>query len=221
MAKTKVVRSVKELKDLIKWEQNSIEYHEEEMLKAGRAVARNTERGDLKGIERFGKEIVAESKKVAKAKKELKVLKEELKIAESEAIKNDTSLQPVKDFLETIYQDDLVYHARVKEMFYNQYEGSVTRALKDGMTKTSIDIARWSREDAEKVFLHDLDVRYKKIEQAVKEKAGENIDTVELDRNFNQGLDGWISGDKGTIQFQTILAGGYNIQRLHYRTIIK
>lgn len=221
MAKTKVVRSVQELKDLIKWEEHSIEYHEEQMLKAGRAVARNTERGDLKGIERFGKEIVAESKKVAKAKKELKALKEELKLAESEAIKNDTSLQPVKDFLETIYQKDLEFHSWAKETFYKEYEGSQTRAIKEGWSKTSIDIARMSKEDAEKLFLNDLDVRYKKIEQAVKEKAGENIDTVKLDRNFNQGLDGWITGDKGTIQFQTILAGGYNIQRLHYRTIIK
>jgi hypothetical protein len=54
----------------------------------------------------------------------------------------------------------------------------------------------------------------------LKDRIG-NIEKVDyLRTNNNKGLDGRYIGEKGTITINTILAGGYNIQKLHYRTLI-
>lgn len=53
----------------------------------------------------------------------------------------------------------------------------------------------------------------------IKDNVG-NIEQVErLEYNNNKGFDCTVKGDKGNININTILAGGYNIQKLHYRTL--
>jgi hypothetical protein len=54
----------------------------------------------------------------------------------------------------------------------------------------------------------------------IKDRIG-NIKEVDfLMENKNRGIDGKYTGEKGTITINTILAGGYNIQELHYRTLV-
>lgn len=54
----------------------------------------------------------------------------------------------------------------------------------------------------------------------IKDKTGEVI-SCELRSNPVGGFDGRIEGEKRNIYIDTILAGGWNIQKLHYRTLIK
>lgn len=53
----------------------------------------------------------------------------------------------------------------------------------------------------------------------VEDKAGE-ITNFRLHFNQKGGFDGWIKGSKSKLRLDTVPAGGYNIQRFHYRTLL-
>lgn len=70
------------------------------------------------------------------------------------------------------------------------------------------------------LVVREAQSRVAKLLQAVEKKVG-TINQAELKFNPNCGLDGYVQGTDGTAHVSTVLAGGYNIQRLHYRTLIK
>lgn len=55
----------------------------------------------------------------------------------------------------------------------------------------------------------------------VQEKIGVILDASDLKIGMNNEINGVIKGEKGIVELRTIYAGGYNIQCLHYRMIIK
>lgn len=65
----------------------------------------------------------------------------------------------------------------------------------------------------------DAEVRKQKLIKQIGDKVG-NIIECELKRNANRGLDGYVYGDKDQVRVETIIAGGHNIQRMHFRTIL-
>ncbi len=54
----------------------------------------------------------------------------------------------------------------------------------------------------------------------IKDNVGNVEGISELKYNDGRGFDCTIRGDKGTVNINTILAGGYNVQCLHYRTLV-
>ena len=106
--------------------------------------------------------------------------------------------------------------------YYERYQnGEITReryyklygcGRADRLRKTDEEFYQMELQEA-KMFIIDLYNRVKKI-------TGEKIyDWSELYYN-NGALNGIIEGEDGTAKVESILAGGYNIQRLHVRVLV-
>lgn len=82
--------------------------------------------------------------------------------------------------------------------------------------RTDEQIAKDCRKDADWLLL-DFMARTEK-------KCGKLTDTrwLRID-NANWGicLNGWVEGEKGTARVESVVAGGYNIQRRHIRVLVK
>lgn len=271
MAKIKEVRSIEEIKELIQWEENNIEFHTNKMLYAGERVSHHTEKKNIKDLERFGKEIVSEGKAIAKAKKELKALKEELKKVEIEEIK--TSKDPIDEFLamwrvkahkyftglrkvmvekrsakypinkenlelvkrsfdRRAYSDDRIEEI-LKELptmdSYKKegYEREITSArFKEWLslhTKTDISIIEGMGDPnhIERVLDRDVIVKKKSFIAKIEAKAGKLVDVKGLSVGVDGSLNGIAIGSERSVKVESILAGGYNVQCLHYRVLVK
>lgn len=75
------------------------------------------------------------------------------------------------------------------------------------------------------VLAKDLDKEAKAMYDDIIERTnkivGQITDVSYLEVNAKGNLDGYIIGTRGKAKVETIGAGGYNIQRFHFRTLIK
>lgn len=88
---------------------------------------------------------------------------------------------------------------------YNQYEMSILRY------KSDEDIHESNMKEA-KYFIIDLYNRVKAITGEVTDWSGVHA--------VGTALNGFIIGKEGRAEVESILAGGYNIQRLHVRVLV-
>lgn len=66
----------------------------------------------------------------------------------------------------------------------------------------------------------DADAMYDDIIERTNKVTGKITDATALEVGAKGELNGYIVGERGTAKVQTIGAGGYNIQRFHFRTLI-
>ncbi len=55
----------------------------------------------------------------------------------------------------------------------------------------------------------------------IKAKAGEIVDADKLYIGSDGNINGYVTGTIKQVRIETILAGGYNVQCLHYRVLVK
>jgi hypothetical protein len=67
----------------------------------------------------------------------------------------------------------------------------------------------------------EVTARRNELVSRVENKAGAIKDASGLYIGSNGSINGFIIGEKQTVEVETIFAGGYNIQRLHYRVLVK
>lgn len=91
---------------------------------------------------------------------------------------------------------------------------------------------RWSHvlqfnhgdQDWETTMRKDIEIeknrKYDNIIQRVNSEVGQITDACGLTIGINADLNGVIIGERGAVKIETIGAGGYNIQRYHFRVLI-
>lgn len=60
----------------------------------------------------------------------------------------------------------------------------------------------------------------KQLIDRVNHEVGAIVEALSLKVGYDCGINGYIKGERGLCKIETIYAGGYNIQRLHYRVLI-
>jgi len=80
----------------------------------------------------------------------------------------------------------------------------------------------WDKEEwSEKAIKNVHWIMLRELIIMLKDHVGDIVKIKKLEYNGHRGMDGIIEGTKSTVSINTILAGGYNIQKLHYRTLIQ
>lgn len=132
----------------------------------------------------------------------------------AEIIETTPGMEIVIETLDEILKKDIAWHEEVRgKLLSSDYDIS-------GLNKTNMILAKMTPEEALRVFRNDLEARVSKFVSQIEDKVG-TILSVDINRNANLSLDGYVQGEGGAVSIQTIIAGGYNIQRLHYRTLVK
>lgn len=73
----------------------------------------------------------------------------------------------------------------------------------------------------EKSLNKEVENKRKTLIARIEKKAGNIIDANYLTIGVNGEINGTITGEIATVTVNTIYAGGYNIQCLHYRVLVK
>jgi len=76
------------------------------------------------------------------------------------------------------------------------------------------------QEYMRRILEREAETKKAKLKAKIANDVG-NITDVSLMIGINGDLNGYVAGDKGSVVVETIGAGGYNIQRYHYRVLIK
>ena len=76
-------------------------------------------------------------------------------------------------------------------------------------------------EKLEKDINVEIRIRRADLIHRIQTKIGKIVDMKYINIGNDGSLNGLIIGEKGKAQVDTISAGGYNIQRFHYRVLVK
>jgi hypothetical protein len=182
------------------------------------------ERGDVKNSADLAKRIVSEYKEIEKAKKEIKALKEELKEAEIQESKN--SNDPIDQFLALWRAEATKYYTDLRAKYLELRAGADKEELKKfnkDVTKNDKNIigSMYDKTFLDKILDQEVVAKKKSFIAKIEEKAGKIQDVKGLKIGVDGSINGFAIGAERTVEVESILAGGYNIQRLHYRVLVK
>lgn len=124
--------------------------------------------------------------------------------------------QLLEDLVEQWTKDDLarlaMMYERKKALSYEEFREEYSYNKEESLKKTEEEFRRANVTAAE-YFIMDLHNRVKAVTGEVTDWSGVHYS--------GKALNGVIVGVDGTVSVETIIAGGYNIQRMHYRVLVK
>lgn len=99
-----------------------------------------------------------------------------------------------------------------KELSYEEFRKLYKYTMEEDLRKTDEQFYQIELREAE-LFIIDLYNRVKAVTGEVTDWSGIHYG--------GKALNGFVTGKQGKAEVETILAGGYNIQRLHMRVLVK
>jgi hypothetical protein len=165
-----------------------------------------------------------------------KELQEEIRQQEEKSIQIP-KIEAVEQFLEEwgilatdFYKKAIEKYVTDKKEIQNNKDMSVYRTLINELKRKTngivMDIADntyhkdWNKK-IKSIIEREKDRKRTDLYTRTENKIGIITDASKLYIGDNLSLNGIITGEKGTCKVETIYAGGYNIQTLHYRVLIK
>lgn len=115
-----------------------------------------------------------------------------------------------------LYNNNWKTGYRIYTKWKEKYYAAVAQLSKDIYTS----YGKWDDAKLNRVLDKDVQLKYEDFIRRITEKAGEIQDAGGLHIGSNGIINGYVIGDKHTVKVETITAGGYNIQRLHYRVLV-
>ena len=136
-----------------------------------------------------------------------------------EDIKMLEQLKPILDKKEVEGLDQAEY-----EKYMENNKDNILPLIQKVKKMETIALTTWKDKEGnlipEEDIIYTHDFMLKELIFMIKGNIG-NVEVISrLEYNSNRGFDGTIRGEKGNININTIIAGGYNVQKLHYRTLI-
>ena len=158
---------------------------------------------EITGIENTIAKLNIQADELIKKKERLKMMPETLKTLQRELAEQWTASDiKRRESLKERYETD----ENFRNNYYKYEQEHIFRKLSDE------EIRVQAEKSAEK-WIFDLLVRIESI-------TGE-ITSWDKIRLCGHALNGEVIGQQGRVQVETIVAGGYNIQRVHLRALVK
>lgn len=101
--------------------------------------------------------------------------------------------------------------------FREQYYTDITELAKGFYNRRTI----YDEAALEKFLDKEVKLKYEDLVARITDKSGEILDASGLYISNSGQINGLVTGTKNKVYVETIPAGGYNIQRFHYRTLVK
>lgn len=219
MANKVVERSSDEVRGFIKETEEDIVKVEGEIAEEIKLMSKNMAKGKLNDVRHNNRMIQLKFTRLDSLKGYIEQHKKML----VRAIRIEGGYQEIVYFLEFILQQDMEWHKKMVEKYNNEIltisDYNERKEAERKWNKSTVMFAKMKEEEAYKIFQRDLDSRFEKLIKQLQDKVGA-VTNVNLQRNHNDKMDGRVTGEKGTVYLETIVAEG-PIQRAHYRTLIK
>lgn len=176
-----------------------------------------------KGLEEYREKLEQEKQKASK--RDIKALVDFL------ADWREKTLEWYSQEFEKYLDEKKLYHAKVDAIWKGDNTYSPEKMKQERKLRNEYN-SRWAhvmaydhldKLDTERLvkdIARESDRKYDTIVLKVEEYAGNITDAGGLYIGYDSNINGVIRGDKGTVNVNTIGAGGYNIQRYHFRVLV-